>query len=88
MSFSDLRAARDKPGADQNLLAPAEHRAYAKDAVLQSPVLGTVQMALGIPAYAAGKSLGLLSGRSNAPLATMGQGYAGIWDALKELSSR
>lgn len=82
-TFSEIRALRDQPGADQNRLGPAEHRAYAKDTVEYSPVLGTAQMALAIPAYEAAKVLGLQSGRSAPSFASMGQGYAGIWDGIK-----
>ena len=88
LSFSDIRGLRDQPGADQNLLGPAEHRAYAKDTVMQSPVLGTAQMALAIPAYTAAKAVGLQSARSDASFKEMGQGYAGIWDGIKELMAR
>jgi hypothetical protein len=85
-TFEEIRALRAQPGADQNLLAPIEHRIYAKDTVMQSPVLGTAQMALAIPAYTAAKALGLQSARSSPSLYEMGQGYAGIWDGLRALT--
>lgn len=85
LDFTELRRLRAQPGANQNLLGPAEHRAYARELVQESPVLGTIQMALATPAYEAGKVAGLFRGRSDPSLYSMGQGYAGIWDGLKSL---
>lgn len=85
-SHIDLMMERSRPGADQKLLAPLEHRAYAREYVQDNPVMGPVSMAVAIPAYTALKALGVKKARSPASVHEMVQGYAGILDGLRLLS--
>lgn len=87
-TFEELRALRDKPGADQNKLAAMEHRAFASQWVQENPLVAVPSLAVATPAYAVAKQLGLMSGRSKPSLYQVGQGWAGIIDGLKALSAR
>lgn len=85
-TFAELRAARDRPGANQDMLAAQEHRAYAREYVMADPWVAVPSLAVATPMYAAAKALGMISGRSKPSLYQVGQGYAGIIDGLKALS--
>lgn len=86
LSRHQLYEMRNQPGADQQLLAPLEHRAYAKEYVTADPWRAVPSLAVAIPAYTALKALGLKKARSPASVNEMVQGYAGIMDGLRELS--
>jgi hypothetical protein len=87
-TFAELRAMRDKPGANQEKLAPMEHRAFAREWVQENPLVAVPSLAVATPLYAGAKALGLMSGRTKPSLYQVGQGYAGIIDGLKALSLR
>lgn len=87
-TFEELRAMRDLPGANQETLAPREHRAFASAWVQENPLVAVPSLAVATPLYAAAKGLGLMSGRTKPSLYQVGQGYAGILDGLKALSAR
>lgn len=87
-TFAELRALREQPGANQEMLAPQEHRAFAREWVQENPLVAVPSLAVATPAYAIAKQLGLMSGRTKPSLYQVGQGYAGILDGLKALSAR
>lgn len=84
--FNSLRLARDVPGANQERLAPQEHRAFAREWVQENPFVAVPSLTAAIPLYAAAKALGLQGARTKPSFAQIGQGYMGIWDGLKALS--
>lgn len=85
-TFNELRMLRDQPGANQEVLAPQEHRAFAREWVQDNPVLALPSLTFAIPAYAAAKSLGLIGARTKPSLNQMAESYRGMWDGLKSLS--
>lgn len=64
----------------QNLLAPYEHMAYAREDVRDRPYMALPYMAM-IPGYQAYKAL-FTGGRSNNPLEAMAGGYKGVAQGL------
>ncbi len=76
-----LRGSNPDPEV-QRQIAPYEHRAYARETVADSPVLGTAQMVMGIPTYQLIKAL---RGGSRTPpsLDQVTQGYKGVWEGLR-----
>lgn len=87
-SFSTLRNMRDMPGANQELLAPQEHRAFAREWTQENPLVAVPSLVVATPLYAAAKALGLVSARTKPSVNQVVQGYTGILDGLKSLSSR
>lgn len=85
-TFNELRAARNLPGADQQKLAPMEHRAFAREWTQENPLLAVPSLAFAIPGYAVAKKLGLIGARTQPSLEQIGQSYLGIFDGLKSLS--
>ena len=85
-SWTDLLALRAQPGADQRMLAPLEHRAYAREYTQENPWIAAPSLAVAIPAYTALKALGIKKARSPASMNEVVQGYAGIMDGLRALS--
>jgi hypothetical protein len=85
LSHEELYRMRDAPGADQGMLAPAEHRAFAREFTRESPLRAAVSLPFAIPAYTAAKALKLHPSRSPASFAEIGAGYAGLWEGLQEL---
>lgn len=79
-----LRQALPQTGVAQELAAPYEHRAFAREQVTENPLGGSVGLASAIPAYTAAKALGFVGSRSPASLEEMKQGYAGIVDGLMQ----
>ena len=68
---------------DQELLAPFEHRAFAREMVKESPVLGSIQMGAAIPAYQLAKLLGLHGGRTAPSFDQLFAGYQGLMEGWK-----
>jgi hypothetical protein len=85
-TFAELRSARDTPGANQEVLAPQEHRAFAREWTQENPLVAVPSLAVATPLYAAAKALGLVGARTKPTLNQVGQGYMGIYDGLKALS--
>jgi len=82
-SHSELAIARRAPDADQKMLAPAEHRAFAREWTRERPLLAPASLAVAIPAYTLAKTLGIVKARSPASLKEMVEGFKGIADGLK-----
>jgi hypothetical protein len=80
-SHAALRSARDVDPSqlNQQLLAPFEHRAFAREYASENPfrALGLIG---GIPAYQAAKGMGLMGSRTGAsqPFDQMMQGFTGL----------
>lgn len=82
LSHADLMRMRDQPGADQRKLAPYEHRAFAREATSENPLMA-LSLAFGIPAYQLAKMLGLHGSRSGVDIEQVKQGYVGVGEGLK-----
>ena len=67
----------------QELLAPLEHRAYAREAVKDSPIMGTLGMGTAIPLYQLKKMFGMQKGTTPASLDELFAGYQGIAQGLR-----
>ena len=67
----------------QQLIAPFEHRAFAREQAQTSPLSTAVTMPFMIPGYAMMKALGLQSGRTPASIEQVKQGYIGLHEGLK-----
>lgn len=88
MNHADLYNTRSylPRGDDQNRVANAEHRAFAREATQESPWMAA-PIAAAIPFYQVSKMLGNQS-RSAPSLTQMGESYKGIgeglWGAFQE----
>jgi predicted membrane-bound mannosyltransferase len=78
MSHADLMRLRKQPGADQALLGPYEHRAFAREWTQESPLAASLSLPFAIPLYTAYKALGRGNTRSPASLDEIKQGYLGL----------
>ena len=89
LTWEELIALRRKYNGDkqaQNILAPYEHMAYAREDVRDHPYMALPYMAM-IPGYQVYKAL-FSSGRSSNPLEAMAGGYKGVAQGLlQRLSS-
>lgn len=68
------------------MLAPMEHRAFAREWTQENPLVAVPSLMAAIPLYTAVKALGLTKARSKPSINEVKQGYLGIWDGLRELS--
>jgi hypothetical protein len=77
MSWADLLALRRKlkSTADQNAIAPFEHRAYARES--SGTTLSAIQNIVATPMY-----LPIGGSRSDPSLREIGQGLVGAWEGL------
>lgn len=85
MGHSDLYNMRAQQPANQNELAPYEHRAFAREFMQESPLAAAVSLPFAIPAYTAYKAMGLGNSRSQPSLEQMKQGYVGYGEGLLNL---
>lgn len=81
MSHADLATLRNQ-GGDQGMLAPFEHRAFAREWAQENPVLAGVSLPFAIPAYSAAKALGLHQARTPASLDELFAGYHGYAEGM------
>lgn len=80
-NHSGLYAARSAATKEQqNLMAPYEHRAFAREAVTENPWMA-LPIAAGIPAYQAYKSV--FGSRSDNSMGQVWQGFKGIGEGLR-----
>lgn len=85
MPHSELDIMRRAANADQELLAPLEHRAFAREWTREQPLLAIPSLIGAIPGYTAGKALGLIKARSPASLAELLAGYRGLGEGVMSL---
>ncbi len=78
-----LVSARNEPGANQSVLGPLEHGAWAAYQTHKNPLMALPLMYM-IPGYEAAKAVGLMSGRNPASLDSLAEGYRGMWRGLLE----
>ena len=86
LSWDDLLRMRNQtvdPSA-QALIAPYEHRAYAREQVAENPLMAPVYSGLLIPGYQAGKATGLLSARTPASWDEFMGGQRGVAEGLAD----
>ena len=71
--------------AQSNALAPYEHRAFAREAVGENPIMAA-SLAVATPLYSAAKALKLVreKGQSPASLKEMKQAFIGIGEGLSK----
>ncbi len=83
MDWGTLLALRRNNPDLQEVLAPFEHRAYARETTRERPLMGA-SLAVATPLYAAAKGLGLIGSRSGAgnPVGQVSQGFKGIGEGL------
>ncbi|AVO23112.1 hypothetical protein RIVERRIDER_24 [Xanthomonas phage RiverRider] len=81
----NLRANIPPDDPRQIELAPMEHRAFAREWAKSSPVMASLSLPFAIPAYTAGKSVGLINARTPASMTQMTEGYKGMWEGLSSL---
>lgn len=83
------RLRRDAMDRDlQNLLAGYEHRAFAREATAENPLLAA-PIAVATPLYQASKLLGITTGsRSDPSFGQMGQGLLGVGEGLLNWARR
>lgn len=85
LSHSDLYQLRANSAQDsltQNILAPYEHRAFAREWATSDPVTAAASLSAAIPAYTIAKALGISQGRSNASGPELLQGFTGLGEGL------
>lgn len=83
LQFAELLRMRDnaKSRAEHNRLAPYEHRAFAREAVADNPLMA-LPLGVATPLYTLGKAAGLLKARSDPSLEEILQAYRGIGEGL------
>lgn len=85
LSHAELWRLRESaPPELQNILAPLEHQAFAREWTQENPLLAVPSLTFAIPAYTAAKSLGLLRARSPASWNEIKAGYRGMIQGLLE----
>jgi hypothetical protein len=85
MSHADLLNLRNSlPANDprQQILAPYEHQAFAREWTQQNPWVATPSLLAAIPLYSLGKAVGLLGSRSSASVDEMADAYRGVGQGL------
>jgi len=89
MPFSALTKLRDEYGRSnkeaQNMLAPYEHRAFAREYIQENPLMSIPMATMMVPGYQLSKLFPSISGnksRSSPGLNQMGQEYMGILEGL------
>ena len=73
---------RGASAAQQALLGPMEHRAFAREFAQERPIAAAVSLPFAIPAYSAAKALGIVKARSPASWAEVSQGFQGLAEGL------
>ena len=82
LPHEELYRMRSRPGADQGMLAPFEHRAFAREFAQESPLRAAVSLPFAVPLYTLAKALGLTSARSPASLDELFAGYHGMAEGM------
>jgi len=84
MQHADLYRMRNQQGANQSLLGPMEHRAFAREFAQESPLSAAISLPFAIPAYSLSKKLGITNARSPASFEEMRQAYLGLLEGLRK----
>lgn len=71
--------------AEQRRIAPAEHRAFAREWTQEQPLLAVPSLIAAIPAYSVAKAAGILRARTPASLDEMAEGYRGLGEGIQAL---
>ena len=84
MAHSQLYGMRDYNTSKdyQNRVAPYEHRAFAREAVGQNPLMA-LPIAAAAPIYQLSKAIPGLESRSDASMSQLGQSFVGIGEGLR-----
>lgn len=82
LSHADLYRMRSQKGANQGMLGPYEHRAFAREFAGERPLAAALSLPFAIPAYSLSKKLGISNARSPASLEEMKQAYIGLMEGL------
>lgn len=84
-SHADLYMQREKTTdkAEQNRIAPYEHRAFAREATAENPLLA-VPIALAAPIYQASKAIPGMESRSDASVEQLLQSWIGVAEGLQQ----
>lgn len=82
LSHEDLARLRNQTGANQGMLGPYEHRAFAREFAGERPLAAALSLPFAIPAYTGYKALGGGKARSPASLEEMKQAYIGLMEGL------
>ena len=84
-SHADLYMQRERSTSkvDQNRLAPYEHRAFAREATSENPLLA-VPIAIAAPLYQASKAIPGLESRSDASIEQLLQSWIGVAEGLQQ----
>lgn len=91
MSNEELMQLRKQYNQDteaQDVLAPLEHQAFAREWTQENPFAATVSLPFAIPAYTAAKYLGLTGSRSSPSLSQLTAGYKGLGQGLWNVMTR
>lgn len=82
-----LRLRNSLPPDDprQQLLAPYEHQAFAREWTQQQPWIAVPSLLAAIPGYTLGKATGVIHSRSPASLNEMADAYRGLGQGLLSL---
>jgi hypothetical protein len=66
----------------QGMLAPFEHRAFAREFAQESPVKAALSLPFAVPAYSLAKALGLQKARTPATMDEVFAGYHGLAEGM------
>ena len=87
MSFDDLMFLREKWNNDpamQQLLAPFEHKAFAKRYIKDNPKSGPLIMGAAIPGYQLAKMFGMRA-RTKPSIDQLFAGYQGMFEGMRSM---
>lgn len=82
-----MRRYRATDPETQNMLAAYEHRAFAREAVGENPLMA-VPIALAAPLYQLQKAAGLSGARSKPSLNQLLQGWTGVAEGVRNALTR
>ena len=83
LSHEELLRLREREGSLQELLAPLEHQAFAREWMRANPVSAGVSLPVAIPAYQLAKLLKLVGSRTPASLDQLFGGYTGMVEGMR-----
>jgi hypothetical protein len=82
LSHAELYALREQPEAMQGMLAPLEHRAFAREWMEENPWAAGLSLPFMIPGYAIAKALGLQKSRTPASMDQVMGGFHGYAEGM------